>query len=104
MRCGDCVVSARCEGAHINFLRDQGLAALTPLVSGPDAERVGAELEALFPVPPSRLSTGAPPQAVAESLPGFPPPGPAPEDPLAILEREREARRAVRRRVEQVDD
>jgi pyruvate-formate lyase-activating enzyme len=85
VRCGACAVDDRCDGAHINMIRDQGLALLTPL----DAAE-GARL-ALPPLPP-RLAEGAPAQAVAPSLPGFPPPGAAPLDPLAIVGRERQHR------------
>ena len=40
LRCRDCVVSDRCEGAHINFIRDQGFAELQPLREGLWAENV----------------------------------------------------------------
>ena len=98
VRCADCRVNDRCEGAHINMVRDQGLAQLTPLESGEEAERVAARLERIFPTPPARLATARPPEAASPSLPGFAPPGEAPPDPLAVIQREREAKRLARRR------
>jgi hypothetical protein len=88
VRCADCALNERCEGAHINMVRDQGLGLLTPLT---------AALDHRLPPAAHRLARGAPPEPVAPSLPGFPGPRPAPEDPLAVLQREREARRAARR-------
>ena len=49
VRCDDCVANERCEGAHINWVRDQGLGPLTPLVEGAEAERAARRLEHLFP-------------------------------------------------------
>ncbi|MFO0569411.1 MAG: radical SAM protein [Polyangiaceae bacterium] len=96
VRCSDCRVSSRCEGAHINWVRDQGLGPLRPLTTGAEAERVERELVALYPVPPPRLETASPPEPVAPSLPGFPPPGAAPEDPLAAVARAQAEKRARR--------
>jgi MoaA/NifB/PqqE/SkfB family radical SAM enzyme len=96
VRCSDCRVNDRCEGAHINMVRDQGLAPLTPLVEGEEAERAQKRLEALFPEPEARLAHGCPSQAVAPSLPGYPEPQPAPLDPLMVIELERQKRRAER--------
>ena len=96
VRCADCVVDDRCEGAHINMIRDQGLAMLTPLVNGDEAERVAAELTAIFPTPPARLANGRQPHAAATSLPGYPEPGDAPPDPLAVVAQEKMERRKKR--------
>jgi MoaA/NifB/PqqE/SkfB family radical SAM enzyme len=95
LRCRECRVTDRCDGAHINMVRDQGLGQLTPLGEGPEAEAAERQLRALYPEPPTRLSGGRPSEPVAPSLPGFPPPGEAPLDPLAVIGRER--RHAPRR-------
>lgn len=96
VRCADCVVEARCEGAHINWVRDQGLGKLTPLVEGAEAERVAQRLEQLYPVAPPRLSKASPPEPVAPSLPGFPEPTAAPMDPLAAIALAQQEKRAKR--------
>ena len=44
LRCRDCVVNDRCDGAHINFIRDQGFAELQPLRDGAWAENAAAQL------------------------------------------------------------
>lgn len=99
LRCRDCRVNARCDGAHINFLRDQGFAQLEPLRDGAWAEQAAAQLQQLRPQPPARLRDGRPVEPVAPSLPGFAPPQPAPVEPLMVLaQRAREARE--RRRLE----
>ena len=86
-RCRDCVYTARCDGLHINMVRAQGLALLTP------------QHEETQPQPPRkvRIRNGAPPQPAAKSLPGFAPPKEPPRDPLAILEEEREKKRKERK-------
>jgi MoaA/NifB/PqqE/SkfB family radical SAM enzyme len=98
VRCADCRVSERCEGAHINMVRDQGLAQLTPLTEGAEADRMVARLEQIFPEPPSRLATARPPEDIAPSLPGHAAPGAAPPDPLAVIQKQREEKRRARRR------
>lgn len=101
VRCADCVLDARCEGAHVNMVRDQGLRLLSPLESGAEAERMRARLGALYPEPPPRLAHGSRSVPVAPSLPGFPEPGAAPPDPLAVIaqaqqeKRERRMKRAL---------
>jgi pyruvate-formate lyase-activating enzyme len=93
LRCRDCRVNARCDGAHINFLRDQGFAQLDPLRDGAWAEEAAAQMLRLRPQPPSRLRDGRPVEPVAPSLPGFAPPQAAPVEPLIELaQRAREAR------------
>ncbi len=97
VRCRDCVVNDRCDGAHINFLRDQGFAQLDPLRQGEWAEAAAAQMLRLRPEPPARLRDGRPSLPVAPSLPGFAPPRPAPVEPLIELgqrvREERERRR-----------
>jgi hypothetical protein len=83
VRCEDCRVTSRCEGPHINAIRDQGLGLLTPLVDGPWADDAVAQLTARWPEPPVRVEHGRPLQSAHESLPGHAPPGDVPEDPLA---------------------
>jgi hypothetical protein len=105
LRCRDCVVSARCEGAHINFLRDQGFAQLEPLRDGAWAENAATQLLALRPEPLPRVRDGQPLQPVGPSLPGFAPPTPAPVEPLIEFAqkarelRERARQEAAQRRV-----
>ena len=83
LRCRDCLVTDRCEGAHINFIRDQGFAELQPLREGAWAENAAAQLLALRPTPLPRVRDGQPAASrSAPSLPGFAPPKPAPVEPL----------------------
>jgi len=96
VRCRDCKVNDRCDGAHINFIRDQGFAQLTPLREGPWAEAATAQMAQLRPQPPARLRDGRPVESVAPSLPGFAPPQAAPVEPL--IELGRQAREARERR------
>jgi hypothetical protein len=104
LRCRDCAVSTRCEGAHINFLRDQGFAQLQPLRDGAWAEEAAAQLVALRPTPLPRVRDGQPLQPVGPSLPGFAAPDAAPVEPLIEFaqkkreERERARREAAERR------
>jgi hypothetical protein len=85
LRCRDCRLNARCDGAHINFLRDQGFAQLEPLREGAWADEADAQMLRLRPQPPKRLRDGKPSEPVAPSLPGFAPPQPAPIEPLIVL-------------------
>jgi hypothetical protein len=97
LRCRACVVTARCEGAHINFLRDQGFAELQPLREGAWAESAAAQLLALRPAPLPRVRDGQPLQPVAPSLPGFAPAEAAPVEPLIeFAQKTREARERAR--------
>ena len=96
LRCRDCRLNARCDGAHINFLRDQGFAQLEPLRDGAWAEAAAEQLLRLRPEPPKRLRDGRPLEPVAPSLPGFAPPQAAPAEPL--IEQARRAREARERR------
>jgi hypothetical protein len=105
LRCRDCIVSPRCEGAHINFIRDQGFAQLQPLREGAWADNAAAQLLALRPTPLPRVRDGQPLQPVGPSLPGFAPPKPAPVEPLIEFAqkarelRERAREEAAQRRV-----
>lgn len=96
LRCRDCRVDTRCEGLPINMIRDQGLALVTPLIDGDEAERGERELRALRPEPLARLANARPPEAPAPSLPGFPMPVSAPLDPLAVIQIEQVVRRERR--------
>jgi molybdenum cofactor biosynthesis enzyme MoaA len=100
LRCRDCRLNERCDGAHINFLRDQGFAKLKPLREGAWAEEAEAQMLRMRPQPPQRLRDGRPLEPVAASLPGFAPPEKAPTDQL-IVESQR-AREARERRREQL--
>ena len=96
-RCRDCRLSERCDGMHINMIRDQGLRLLRPLADGAWADDAAAQLEARWPTPPPRISGGRPLQAPAESLPGHAAPDAPPPDPLAVIALEVEAKREARR-------
>jgi MoaA/NifB/PqqE/SkfB family radical SAM enzyme len=96
LRCSDCRLDSRCDGAHINMIRDQGLGILRPLVSGALADDAAAQLEARWPIPPARIADGRPAQRPAASLPGFADQVAVVEDPLAVIARKREE--ALRRR------
>lgn len=98
LRCRHCAVNARCDGAHINFLRDQGFAQLEPLVDGPWAAAAATQIERLRPEPPARLRDGRPAEPVAPSLPGCEAPQPTPIEPLIILGQQVRERREQRRR------
>ena len=93
LRCRQCKLNDRCDGAPINFLRDQGFGQLEPLQEGEWAERAEAQMLRLRPEPPKRLRDGKPLEPVAPSLPGFAGPQELPEEPLmANTRRAREAR------------
>jgi len=97
LRCRDCRVTDRCEGAHINFIRDQGFAELQPLREGEWAEDAAAQLLAMRPKPLPRVRDGQPLEPVAPSLPGFAPPQAAPVEPLIeFAQKARELRERAR--------
>ncbi|MBI3784746.1 MAG: radical SAM protein [Deltaproteobacteria bacterium] len=99
VRCRDCRLNDRCDGAHINFIRDQGFVQLEPLRQGEWAQDAEQQMLRLRPTPPARLRDGRPVEKVAPSLPGYEGPQPAPVEPLMLLgEKVREARE--RRRLE----
>jgi MoaA/NifB/PqqE/SkfB family radical SAM enzyme len=94
-RCRDCALTSRCDGAHINLIRDQGLARLQP-VSGAWKDDAGAQLTARMPTLPQRILHGRPLEKPHTSLPGFAQPTSAPPDPLAVVAKAQQARRAER--------
>ena len=103
VRCADCRLSDRCEGPHINMIRDQGLRLCDPLVEGAWADEAERQLVARWPEPPTRVGTGQPPLPPAPSLPGYEQPADVPLDPLAQYRdnprtraRQREVRRGTR--------
>ncbi|MBX3128454.1 MAG: radical SAM protein [Polyangiaceae bacterium] len=98
VRCSECRVTDRCDGAAINMVRDQGLAILTPVTGGDAADAIVRRLTELLPEPPRRVELGAPPLPPSVSLPGYAAPGPAPPDPLAVIEQQRQAKARLRRR------
>jgi hypothetical protein len=100
VRCADCRVTDRCEGIHINMIRDQGLKRAQPLVEGAWADEAERQLLQRWPEPPSRVHYGREGLKPASSLPGFGSPDTAPHDPLAVIARKVESRdrkRAARR-------
>ncbi len=102
LRCRDCRVNDRCEGIHVNMIRDQGLKLAQPLVDGDWADDAQAQLTACWPVPPGRVETGAPPLAPGASLPGFAEADGPVLDPLAVVARDKQQKRAARRAALQV--
>ena len=100
VRCADCRVNDRCEGIHINMIRDQGLRQAQPLIQGQWAEEAVAQLKARWPTPHHRVHHGRAAAGASPSLPGFASPEAAPRDPLAIIGEEvaeKAARRLARR-------
>lgn len=95
-RCDDCKLSDRCEGMHINMVRDQGLALLEPMVGGPWYDDARAQLERLYPEPPRRIQHGRPAQPAAASLPGYAATTEVPKDPLMMVEEARQKKREER--------
>ena len=102
LRCRDCLLDDRCDGAHINFLRDQGFKQLKPLGEGDWAEDAAAQMRGLRPHPPKRLRDGRPLETVAPSLPGYAPPEALPDSPLEVTTRR--ARDARKRRWENLGE
>ncbi|MEC8194626.1 MAG: radical SAM protein [Myxococcota bacterium] len=105
VRCADCRVTDRCEGIHINMVRDQGLRQAQPLIEGAWADEAERQLTARWPEPPVRVHHGRNAQPASPSLPGFAQPDAAPADPLAVIAREvaqkaaaRKAKRAAMRK------
>jgi hypothetical protein len=105
LRCRDCRINTHCDGAHINFLRDQGFKQLEPLREGEWADEAEKQMLCLRPEPPKRLRDGKPVEPVAPSLPGFAPPEKAPTDQLIVeTQRAREAREARRQSLLQKEE
>ncbi len=97
LRCRSCRVRERCDGISISMVRDQGLRLARPLGAGEWPDEAERQLLALRPQPLARVGKGAAPEPVVPSLPGFPPPAPAPDDPLAELAHRKQAERRSRR-------
>ncbi len=100
VRCADCRLNDRCEGIHINMIRDQGLRQAQPLIDGEWAEEAHRQLTSRWPEAPVRVHHGRDAQPASPSLPGFAQPDSAPSDPLAVIAgkmAEKEARRKARR-------
>lgn len=96
-RCEDCVLDDRCDGMHINMVRDQGLKLLTPLAAtDPWAQDAKVQLTERYPEPIRRIRHGLPSQPAAASLPGYAMPTSAPQDPLAIVDENRKLEREAR--------
>jgi MoaA/NifB/PqqE/SkfB family radical SAM enzyme len=95
-RCDDCLLADRCDGMHINMVRDQGLSLLDPMTDGPWLADAKAQLDRRYPEPIRRIMHGRDAQPAALSLPGFAQPTSAPEDPLAIVEQQRRQKREAR--------
>ena len=108
VRCADCRVTDRCEGIHINMIRDQGLRQAKPLVKGSWADDAEAQLTARWPDPHHRVHHGRPSLGPSPSLPGFAEPDTAPRDPLAVIgeavaekaQRRKARREAIRAKME----
>jgi hypothetical protein len=94
LRCQECAVNDRCDGGHINMIRDQGLKILHPLTIGEESDdALRAQLEVQHAEPIARIAKGCDSQSAPRSLPGFAEPTEIVEDPLAVIERKRQARR-----------
>ena len=93
VRCRDCVVNDRCDGQHINMIRDQGLRLLKPLKQGEWSENALKQLTEKWPEPPERIGVGMDHQSAPKSLEGFAEPSEVVEDPLAVIERKRAERK-----------
>ncbi len=98
LRCRACRVRDRCAGIHVNMVRDQGLKLARPLVSGAWPDEADEQLQVCV----STVAHGRSTVPATPSLPGFPEPASAPEDPLALLARDKASQRA-RRRLEILD-
>lgn len=106
VRCRECRVNDRCDGVHINMIRDQGLRQCQPLMEGSWADEAVRQLHRLHREPVVRVEQGAPLQAPPPSLPGFAMPEAPITDPLAAvamkLRKRREERARARARGEVV--
>ncbi|MCB9778813.1 MAG: radical SAM protein [Alphaproteobacteria bacterium] len=84
VRCADCALDSRCDGVHINMIRDQGLKQCRPL-SPDDAWGADAlaQLTARWPTPRPRVGDGKALEPAPPSLPGHAQPTAPVADPLA---------------------
>ena len=96
VRCGGCRVQERCDGIHINMIRDQGLRLARPLGESEWALSADRQLRARWPDAPRRLADGRPSEKAPRSLPGFAEPKGLTVDPLAAVARKLQARREAR--------
>lgn len=96
VRCADCRINDRCEGIHINMIRDQGLRQAQPLETGEWADEAFRQACERWPDPPVRVHHGRHPLPPSPSLPGHAQPTSAPADPLAILATEMAEKAAAR--------
>lgn len=103
VRCQDCKLNERCDGIHINMVRDQGLQLAKPLQDGEWTQHAEKQLQKMYPNGLKRISLGMNPQAVAESLPGFMSPQVPPRDPLAIIAEKKEAEQNEKKRLRQLN-
>jgi pyruvate-formate lyase-activating enzyme len=102
VRCRDCVVENKCDGAHINTVRARGLKILQPLISGEWEIEVQKQLENRNPQQFERVSFGRKAEPPAPSLPSFAPPSAPPRDPLAVIAEEKEKKQKERRRLRKI--
>jgi pyruvate-formate lyase-activating enzyme len=93
LRCRQCRVRDRCDGIHVNMVRDQGLRLARPLVAGDWPDEADRQLTRIL----RRVAHGQPLVPPVPSLPGYSAPAAPPEDPLATLARTKAAARAKRR-------
>jgi pyruvate-formate lyase-activating enzyme len=96
VRCRACRVVDRCDGLHVNMIRDQGLRLCRPLTDGAWAEEAERQLVARFPEPLVGVASGRPLERPPTSLPGFPEPTGPVVDPLAAVAMKLKARREER--------
>ena len=88
--CRDCLLNDHCAGLQINLIRQYGLKMLRNVSKNDDPKWV-QEVKKVLPIV-NQIEQGREIQKVAASLPGFAQPESVPEDPLAIIAREKEAR------------
>ncbi|MCP4867252.1 MAG: radical SAM protein [Proteobacteria bacterium] len=93
LRCRTCRVRDRCDGIHVNMVRDQGLKLARPLVAGAWPDEADRQLTKAV----ARVRDGRERVPVVPSLPGHDAPAAPPEDPLAVLARDKAEQRAKRR-------
>jgi len=77
-------VDSRCDGVHINMIRDQGLRQCRPLGDDAWGDDALAQLRRRWPEPPLRVREGKPLERAHTSLPGHLAPGGPIDDPLAV--------------------
>jgi len=98
VRCKRCPASDRCEGFHINQIRNRGLQLCRPLQPGAQTDAALANLRSLHPEPIRGVADGTAHRPAAPSLPGFAMPEAPVTDPLAAVAQKLKARREARAR------